>query len=170
MGRPWQAWVGLVARQVLGWVLLVAGVLKITNIYGTGVNIRAYQLPLPFELTNVLAWAMPLFEIIVGLMLVAGAFTRVAAGLGTLSMIAFIIAIASVWARGISIDCGCFGTGGVKPTFEPWLYFWEIVRDVALALCGAWLLWRPRTPFSVDAWVAGPSHPLTDDTDPQEQM
>lgn len=162
---PVTAWVGLLARQILGWVLFIAGLIKITNIYGTGVNIRAYRLPLlTYEFTEFLAWAMPLFEIVVGLMLICGAFTRIAAALGTVTMLVFVAAIASVWARGISIDCGCFGVGGDIETFNPWTYFWDIVRDIALAACGVWLLFFRRTPWSVDNWIdSALDVPVSDD-------
>ena len=45
--------------------------------------------------------------------------------------VAFIIGIASVWARGINIDCGCFGGGGADPDAAS-QYPWEIARDVGL--------------------------------------
>ncbi len=45
---------------------------------------------------------------------------------------AFIIGIASVWARGITIDCGCFGGGGYDADAAS-QYPWEIARDVGLA-------------------------------------
>lgn len=170
--RAWLPWLGFVTRQVLGWVLLVAGVLKIMDVTGTASNVRAYQWPLPFWMTETIAWVMPVLEIVVGLMLVLGLFTRVAGALGALAMLVFVVAIASVWARGIAIDCGCFGTGGAKPTIDPWLYFWEIVRDVALMACGLFLVWRPRTPLALDQWLLGPvplTHTDNTDTDLDEE-
>jgi hypothetical protein len=64
-------------------------------------------------------------------------------------MLVFIAGIASAWARGLSIDCGCFGTGGqVAPGATRYLE--EIVRDAALAVAGVWLVVRPHTWLSVD--------------------
>ena len=54
-------------------------------------------------------------ELVVGACLVLGLLTRVAGGVSALLQVAFIIGIASVWARGISINCGCFGDGGPNP-------------------------------------------------------
>ena len=56
----------------------------------------------------------------------------------------------SAWARGLSIECGCFGGGG--GTLEDYAakYPWEIARDVGLLLASAWLVYRPRSPWALD--------------------
>ncbi len=148
-GRRWTPWLGLAARLLLGGVLLAAGLLKIGNL-GESVNaVRGYQL-LPWALTVPVGYALPIIEIVVGLLLVLGLFTRWAALVGSLLMLAFIIGIASAWARGISIDCGCFGGGGAIAAEQALAaYPWEIARDVGLLLCGLWLVWRPRTPWAL---------------------
>jgi hypothetical protein len=64
-------------------------------------------------------------------------------------MLAFIIAIAQAWARGLSIDCGCFGGGGaVDP--EDTKYLSEIIRDIGLLILGIYLYFYPKGRFSVD--------------------
>ena len=62
---------------------------------------------------------------------------------------AFIIGIASVWARGIEIDCGCFGGGGSDADAAS-KYPWEIARDVGLLLLSAYLVWQGRTRLALD--------------------
>jgi uncharacterized membrane protein YphA (DoxX/SURF4 family) len=99
---------------------------------------------------------LPVVEIAVGLLLVTGTFTRLAAVLGSVLMLAFIVGIASVWARGISIDCGCFGGGGTVEASQT-QYPLEIARDVGLLLTGAWTVWKPRSPFSIDNWLFAPA-------------
>ena len=63
-------------------------------------------------------------------------------------MVVFILGIASAWARGLSIDCGCFGQGGTIAAAQT-QYPQEIARDVGLLACAAWLVAqpRPRSPF-----------------------
>lgn len=159
--RPWQEWVTLAARLLLGAVLLIAGLLKVTRLDASVQSVRLYQL-LPWEATTLVGIALPIIEIAVGLLLVTGTFTRVSAVIGGLLMLAFIIGIASVWARGISIDCGCFGGGGeVDPSATQ--YPAEIARDVGLLLAGAWTAWRPRSPFAVDDWLFAPIRPASED-------
>ncbi|MFP5417373.1 MAG: MauE/DoxX family redox-associated membrane protein [Actinomycetes bacterium] len=151
--RRWIGWVGLAARLLLGGVLLVAGALKVGTLGESVLAVRAYQL-LPYELTEVVGTALPFVEILLGLLLVTGTFTRLSAILGALLMAAFTFAIASAWARGLTLDCGCFGGGGEIPAEQAFAaYPWEIARDLGLVACGAWLDVFPRTPFSLDSWI-----------------
>ena len=77
-----------------------------------------------------------------------------AAIIGTAVMIIFIAAIASVWARGILIDCGCFGGGGEvdpsKASEAHRAYLMEILRDLGLALTGAYLYFFPYGRLSIE--------------------
>ncbi|WP_168581606.1 MauE/DoxX family redox-associated membrane protein [Gephyromycinifex aptenodytis] len=142
-------WVGLVARLILGAALLVAGGMKIGSPLVAARAAQAYQI-LPFDLAGYVGMALPAIEMALGLLLVLGLYTRFAAGAGAVLMLVFVAAIASAWARGLSIDCGCFGGGGaVAP--EQTQYGLDIARDFLLALCGGWLLARPHTSLSLDA-------------------
>ena len=140
--------VGLLARLVLGGVMLVTGALKVTKPEVSARAVQAYQL-LPFDLATYVGYGLPILEVVIGLLLVAGLFTRASAAVAGVLLVAFIIGIASAWARGLSIDCGCFGEGG---TIDPSAtrYLEEIIRDVGLVLCAAWLVIRPRTAYSLE--------------------
>lgn len=116
--RPWVRYVTFAARQILGIVLIVAGAVKLPWPEASVLAVRAYQL-LPFDLTRPVGYALPVIEVTIGLLLVLGLFTRLAAWLGALTMVAFIIGISWVWAHGISIDCGCFGVAARAPTASP---------------------------------------------------
>ncbi|MGC3992882.1 MAG: MauE/DoxX family redox-associated membrane protein [Propionicimonas sp.] len=165
--RPWPEWVTLATRLILGGVLLVAGLLKVTRLEASVQSVRLYQL-LPWEVTAAVGSALPIIEIATGLLLITGTFTRVSAVIGSLLMVAFIIGIASVWARGISIDCGCFGGGGEIDAAQT-QYPLEIARDAGLLLAGAWTAWRPRSPWAVDNWLFGTADdPLTIEEDDKE--
>jgi uncharacterized membrane protein YphA (DoxX/SURF4 family) len=140
--------VGLLARLVLGVVLVVAGALKVTTPAVSAMAVRAYQL-LPYDVAGVVGVALPVVEIAAGLLLVLGLLTRPAAVVGGLLMLAFLVGIISAWARGLTIDCGCFGGGGTIAAAQTH-YLSETLRDIGLALCAAWLVVRPRTAFSLD--------------------
>ena len=73
--------------------------------------VQAYEI-FPDGIANTIGLALPFLEIILGVLLVLGLFTRPAAIAATLLMVAFIIGISQAWARGLTIDCGCFGGGG----------------------------------------------------------
>lgn len=157
LSRDWRDWLGLAFRLYLGGMLLVAGVIKMGNLALFALNINAYHL-VPYSWTKILGYSIPPLEIIVGLLLVLGCFTRITAAIGALLMAMFTFSIAWVWAKGYSIDCGCFGHGGdVAPGTANYLP--EIIRDVAAFAGGVWLVWRPKTFFSLDGWLFGAPKP-----------
>ncbi len=141
-------WVGLVARLVVGGVWLWAGLLKVTEPEASVTAVRAYQLLSP-SLADSVGRMLPMLEVVVGACLLLGLLTRVSGAVSALLQVAFIIGIASVWARGISINCGCFGNGGPDPDAIS-KYPWEIARDVGLLALSLFLVWRPRTPLALD--------------------
>lgn len=142
-------WIGAVARLVVGGVWVVAGLLKVPDPAENVRAVRAYQLA-PEAVVPALGHALPLVEVVVGVCLVLGLLTRLMSGVSGLMLVAFIVGISSAWARGLSIECGCFGGGGGPAEGASAKYPWEIARDVGLLLLSAWLIWRPRTPWAAD--------------------
>jgi len=64
-------------------------------------------------------------------------------------MFIFVAAIAQAWARGLSIDCGCFGGGGqVAPGKTRYLE--EILRDLGLAITALYLIRYPLGRFGIE--------------------
>ncbi len=144
----YQPWLTLIARLVLGGVLLAAGGLKIGNLQKSAMSVRAYEL-LPVGLANFLGYVLPWIEIGMGLLLIAGVAVSIVGLLGALTMFAFVIAIAQAWARGLSIDCGCFGGGGqVDP--EDTKYLSTILRDIGFLLLGVYLYYFPKCKFGIE--------------------
>jgi uncharacterized membrane protein YphA (DoxX/SURF4 family) len=143
-----QPWLTLLSRLVLGVVLLVAGGLKIGNLPKSAMAVRSYEM-LPIPLANFLGYTLPWIEIGLGLLLIVGVTVKISGALGALTMLAFIIAIAQAWARGLSIDCGCFGGGGaIDP--EDTKYLSEIIRDIGLMALGIFLYFYPKGRFALE--------------------
>lgn len=147
----WDA-LGLILRLTLGGVMLVAGLLKAADPIQMEISVRAYQL-VPDAVAPAIAATLPYAEIAVGALLLAGLATRLASILSGLLMVAFLIGIISAAARGLNIDCGCFGTGG-QVAEGATRYVSEIIRDFALLGAAAFLTVRPRSMLSVDRWAA----------------
>lgn len=145
--------VGLLARLILGGVIFLAGALKVNRLDASANAVVAYQV-MPYDLARWVGYLLPFLEVTIGLLLILGLFTRFAALAGTALMVVFIVGIAQAWARGLNIDCGCFGGGGTIAE-EDTKYPQEIARDIGLALCGAWLIRRPRTLASLDRILFG---------------
>jgi uncharacterized membrane protein YphA (DoxX/SURF4 family) len=94
-------------RLILAAIFLYAGALKALDPVGFAGQVAAYQL-LPYAGNLVVAAALPYVELVVGLLLLGNRLVRPAALLLVVLNGIFIVALASAWARGLQIDCGCF--------------------------------------------------------------
>jgi uncharacterized membrane protein YphA (DoxX/SURF4 family) len=96
---------------------------------------------------------------------VVGLLVRASAVVSAVLFLAFIIGISSAWARGLQIDCGCFGGGGYDANATD-KYPWEIARDLGLLFASLWLVWRPRSRWALDnrlVYDRAPEHTMTGD-------
>jgi uncharacterized membrane protein YphA (DoxX/SURF4 family) len=141
-------WVSTAARLVLGAVFLTAGGLKVIDPQSAVAAVDAYRL-LPSSVATIVGWGLPFAEMALGLLLLAGVATRVVAVVAALLLLVFIAAVASAAARGLSIDCGCFGGGGEVAPGQT-AYGREIIRDIGLLLLALWLMWQPHSRFALD--------------------
>jgi uncharacterized membrane protein YphA (DoxX/SURF4 family) len=144
-------WFGLLVRLGLAAVWLVSGAVKASDLNQTYIAVQAYDL-LPGGVSSVVAGALPFLELALGVLLVAGLGTRISAIVSAVVLVAFIGAVAQSWARGLTIDCGCFGGGGQVAPGET-QYPQEIARDIGFLLLAGWLLVRPRSVASLDGWL-----------------
>jgi uncharacterized membrane protein YphA (DoxX/SURF4 family) len=153
--RPWAPWIATAARLGLAVVWAWAARAKILEPDGAVVSVRAYRL-LPEALVHPVAWGLPFLELALAVLLAAGVATRLAATTSAGLLLVFIAGTASAWARGLSIDCGCFSKGGQLAPGQHPNYLWDILRDVALLVVAVFLLMTPRTRISVDSFLLGP--------------
>jgi uncharacterized membrane protein YphA (DoxX/SURF4 family) len=149
--KRFQPWVTLLTRLILGGTLLAAGWIKLFNSYEAKASVRAYDL-LPVGVANILGAVLPSFEIALALFIIVGIWTKRVAIIGTVLMSIFVIAISQAWARGLPINCGCFGNGGVTADgkVHNWTYLSEILRDLGLILCGIYISRNPVGKFALD--------------------
>jgi len=145
---PWQLWAGTALRLVLAGVLAVAGASKLPDPAASVRAVRAYDL-LPEAVVPAVGYGLPLLEIAVAVLLAAGLLTRWAALVTALLMTAFVIGIAAAWARGLQIDCGCFGGGGQVAAGST-RYLPDLVRDGALVVAALLLVRWPASRLAVD--------------------
>ncbi|WJK40273.1 MauE/DoxX family redox-associated membrane protein [Solwaraspora sp. WMMA2056] len=142
-------WLGTAARLGLAAVWLYAGGSKVTDLAGSGRAVNAYQI-FPYDLAMVIGAALPLVELALGVLLLIGLATRLCAVLSAGLLVVFVAGIASAWARGLRIDCGCFGVGGELTAGQDPSYGPEILRDLAFLALAGFLIWFPRTRWSAD--------------------
>jgi uncharacterized membrane protein YphA (DoxX/SURF4 family) len=147
-------WISTVARIGLAAVFLVAGGLKVTDLAGSGRAVNAYRL-MDFDTARVIGAIQPFVEIAIGLLLLIGLAVRLSAIIGAIVMVIYIAGIASVWARGLQIDCGCFSKGGSLAAGQNTQYGSDILRDVGFLVLASIVLIKPRTRFSLDGALLG---------------
>jgi uncharacterized membrane protein YphA (DoxX/SURF4 family) len=146
--------VGALARLGLAGVWLVSGAIKLADPHGTVASVKAYDL-VPDGLVGAVSGALPFLELALGLLLLLGVGVRLTAVLSGIVLLGYVAGVAQSWARGLTIDCGCFGGGGQVAAGQTH-YPQEILRDVGFLLLAGWLAVRPRTVASVDGWLTGP--------------
>jgi uncharacterized membrane protein YphA (DoxX/SURF4 family) len=153
----WQPWVSTIARLLLAGVLLAAGGLKALDPLQSVAAVNAYEL-FPPAIAKIIGYGQPFLEIGLGLLLLVGFATRLAAIATAVLMVIFIAGVISVWARGLSIDCGCFGGGG-KIDPEDTQYLQEILRDLGYLILAGWLIVFPRSRLALDRFDRTESSP-----------
>jgi uncharacterized membrane protein YphA (DoxX/SURF4 family) len=139
----WLPWAATAARAVLAAVFAWAGIAKMADADAAVRAVRAYRI-LPETMVRSVAWGLPFIEVAVAVLLLAGIATRLSAGVGFALMAAFFVAIASAWARGLQIDCGCFGGGGAAHA-SAGRYLSELARDALLLVIAGGLVLHPAS-------------------------
>lgn len=134
----------VVARLVLDGALVWAEVGKFGTWNSFAKNIVSYYL-LSERKSHVLARFLPPTESILGLLLLTGMFTRVAAVMAFALLSTMTAAIGATLIRRQKVQCMCFGT----PADVGW---WTIYRNVSLLLLASIIASVSRIPLSLDAW------------------
>jgi putative oxidoreductase len=133
-------WFYLAIRIALGAAFVYAGAVKVTDPLQFADNIASFEI-LPNAIVSIFALSLPIFEMIAGFLLVIG-FWRQAASLGIVILCAvFVVAVASALARGLTIDCGCFGTS--EPSRAK--MWFDLARDIVLLLAASMVYLQPRS-------------------------
>lgn len=132
--RRQNRWFLFSLRLALGILFLYAGATKIANPLAFADSIASFKI-LPVQAIALLALGLPPFEILLALTLITGRTPRAASlGVAGLSLI-FAAALGQALIRGLSVDCGCFGTG--EPSaLKTWASFG---RALVLLAASAWL-------------------------------
>jgi uncharacterized membrane protein YphA (DoxX/SURF4 family) len=146
--RAWP-WLGLAVRIAAAAIWLVAGVAKLSDVTSFQQQLTGYDV-LPHGTIATVGYGLPLLEIVLGGYLLVGALVRPAAILSCVLMCVFIVAQGQAWARGLAVDCGCFGSLQ-KEHVGPG----SVLRDIGLLIPSAILVWRPARLWSVDERLLG---------------
>lgn len=144
--RPWLA---TGARLLLAGVWVWAGLAKIGDPAASVRAVRAYRL-LPEWLAQGVGYGLPFLELTLAALLLAGLAVRVSAAVSAGLLVVFLAGIVSAAARGLQIECGCFGGGGDLAAGQSTAYTGEIVRDAVLLLVALALVRWPASRYALD--------------------
>lgn len=98
----------LLLRFILGGMFIFAATVKLTGPQSFSESIMAFKV-LPDHLAQLATFTVPWTEMVCGIALVLGIWSRASAAVITGLLLAFIAGIVSVLWRGLSVHCGCFG-------------------------------------------------------------
>ena len=154
MEAPRPAWLAkrlwplllLAVRLGLAAVFLSAAIPKILEPDLFASSIYNYQI-MPAMGINVMAIGLPWLELVLGVCIGLGLWTRANALIVSLLMVVFVIAFASATSRGLNISCGCFEVGEGHDASS---LYWVLVRDFAFLLAGLLLVRYPNAPAPLD--------------------
>ena len=138
-------WLTVRVQIALGAIFIAAALPKITDPPSFAHMIYNYRI-LPAGLINISALVLPWVEIVAGLALVLGVWTRGARWIIGLMLATFIIAIGINLLRDNAIDCGCFDVSAAGKTHEERIQdMWMVIlRDIGMLLMVAQLWWAER--------------------------
>jgi len=103
----------LVLRIALGAVFVYAAWTKLRVPWELfAMEVDSYQL-LPLKAVEFVARTLPWFELVVGLLLIAGFWLRTASLAITLLLAGFFTLMVRAYAKGMEIPCGCFGANDI---------------------------------------------------------
>ena len=168
LDRVWMRTISLLARLGLAAVWLVSGWIKAADPVESVIAVRAYEL-LPESLVRPVAIGLPALEIALGLLLLIGLGTRLVAIASAALLLVLIAGIVSAWARGLQIDCGCFGGGGADASVTGWTYAQEILRDIGFLVLAIWLAIFPASWLALGPASRGRRVATDDDHDDDAQ-
>ena len=137
----------LIVRWALGLLLVWASLSKLANLQDFYGDLLAYRLPLPDLFLRLVAMCLPWLELLCGLLLLANLHLEAAVAWSIVLFASFVLATGQAWARGLSIDCGCFnlralGFADGHPMVRLFHSVWFGFFRALLLLAGSIYLWR----------------------------
>jgi protein-disulfide isomerase/uncharacterized membrane protein YphA (DoxX/SURF4 family) len=140
-------WVSLVIRLALAATWFYSALAKMAAPETFIRAIRAYRL-VPESWAVPIGYGVPVLELAMGIFFLVGLSIRAAAVICSLRIVVFTAGIVSAWARGLQIECGCFGGGGFATSGTHFLQ--DVIRNALLLAMTMFLIWRPISPFALD--------------------
>ena len=136
----WLAHPGLVrlCQIVIGVIFAWAALAKIGDAQGFAAQVHNFRI-VPVALENLVAVTLPWIELVAAMALVLNIRARSGALLVLAMLAAFTVAIVVALARGLDIECGCFGTADASR-----VGFVKVLENMAMLAVACVSSLRPR--------------------------
>lgn len=133
------------SRWIIAAIFLISAVMKMISFKDTTVAVLGYEI-VGISLASYVAIGLIAMEIFMALWGISGWRKQLFHQITITIFVVFIMLIISAWARGLEINCGCFGSSEVPE--NPVLgYIKDIIRDcifIAISAAGLWSLGRKK--------------------------
>jgi len=116
-------------RLIVGGLFIAASISKLTNQEEFSRAIYNYKIPYFDSLINVSAIVIPGIELVAGLFLIFGIFSRGSSVIIGILLVMFIVFLTQAYARGLDISCGCFSLETVSQKSD---ILQRIIEDILL--------------------------------------
>ncbi|MBN1771325.1 MAG: DoxX family membrane protein [Deltaproteobacteria bacterium] len=126
-------------RLLIGIVFVYASLYKLAEPREFAISIAMYDM-LPLELVNLMAITLPAIELVTGITVILGLWTRASAAAINGMLVMFIFAIGYVvWVRGqADFGCGCFSPAAEEAGAE--MATGTLLRDVGYLAAGVYVM------------------------------
>lgn len=133
------------SRWIIAAIFSVSAAMKMISFKDTTVAVLGYEI-VGISLASYVAIGLIAMETFMALWGVSGWKKQLFHQITITIFVVFIMFIISAWARGLEINCGCFGSSEVPE--NPVLgYIKDIIRDcvfIAISAVGLWSLGRKK--------------------------
>lgn len=147
-------WLTTRVQIALGLLFVAAALPKLADPPSFAHMIYNYRI-LPGSFVNLLALVLPWFELLAGVALLLGLWSRTSAALIGLLLLVFIAAISLNLFRGNAIDCGCFDVKAAGRSVAERLSDMrgDILRDLGMLALAAQVVFASR---EKETWGSAP--------------
>ena len=123
--KPYIKYIYFAIRIAIALIFIVSGSLKLYNPYTFTLVLMKFISV--YDVSALLSVLIPIIEVLLGILLLVGLFTRLAAIHLNALLVIFFYIIAYILAHKFMLNCGCFGSWSNKPVSVNNLIFQSIL-------------------------------------------
>lgn len=163
------SWLSLIGRMGAGQVFIFAGLMKVASPQSVAESIIAFDVISKDNQTLIAlaAHIIPWMEILAGVLLVMGLFTRAAATVVILMLAGFVMLVIHALKQEHTVICGCFGD--LKLLCKAEITNCNLIQNGVLALLALFPLVIGGGRASADALAAPKAEPGYEDYGTEEE-